>query len=146
MNSTLPIPRLEPDYALTGKRILVVDDNPSVLMAVSKVLSRKGAAVTSVAGAAEAIQVLAVKKEPFDIILTDLRMPLTSGKLILSLVKSVHPDVPVMIMSAFWTDETKEKCLLLGASKCMSKPLRSQDLLESIAGELCQPPEIDPPS
>jgi DNA-binding response OmpR family regulator len=129
------------------RRILVIDDNPSVLLAVSKVLTRRGAAVTSAGGVAEAIRILAVIKEKFDMVLTDLRMPLTSGKLILSLENGICPGVPVIIMSAFWTDETKNECLDLGATRCLDKPLSSRELLAAIAEELDRAAnDISPPN
>ena len=65
-------------------------------------------------------------------VLTDLRMPLASGRTILSAVTTYHPDVPVLVMSAFWTDEMKDECEALGATKFMCKPMNAPHLLSSI--------------
>jgi len=127
-----------------GKRILVIDDDAAMLMAVSKVLHHGGAIVQSAASVAEAIALLEVKNQPFDAVLTDLRMPVTSGKMILSLMKSTRPKVPVIIMSAYWTEEAKAECTQLGANKFLDKPLHSWQLLASVAKELAHSPQGGP--
>ncbi len=136
MNNMQLAPLVETIPPIHGVKVLVIDDNPSVLLAISKILTHNGAVVTSAAGVPDAIRILGTMQGKFDIILTDLRMPLTSGKLILSMESELCPDVPVIIMSAFWTDEIKSECIALGASHCLDKPLHSRDLLSAIKSAL----------
>lgn len=136
MNSNLSFPVNYQVSALVGRRILVVDDDEAMLTAVTKVLRYAGAAVESANSAAGAISHLAKRGPAWDAVLTDLRMPVASGKIILSAVQSMHPEVPVMIMSAFWTEEMKDECAVLGAAQFLDKPLNSSHLLITVSKTL----------
>lgn len=130
----LPLP-VEQDASiltLTHRRLLVVDDDLSMLRAVTKVLSRAGAQVRSASSTAEAMSLMADPSLGFDVALTDLRMPVTSGKFILSVIKSTHPSLPVLIMSAYWTPEAKDECARLGVAECLDKPISSLHLIKAI--------------
>ena len=136
MNSNLPFPVNYQVSALTGRKVLVVEDDEAMLTAVSKVLRYAGAAVESANSVAEAITLLAQKGSGLDAVLTDLRMPVASGKTVLSAMQSTHPDVPVVMMSAFWTDEMKNECASLGAAQFLDKPLNSSHLLITVSKAL----------
>jgi DNA-binding NtrC family response regulator len=127
MSTTLPAPVAFHESDLAGKRLLVVKNDEAILLAVSRVLRHAGATVRSARG------MMAAADADFDAVLTDLRMQGESGKSILSMIKSVHPDMPVLIMSAFWTKEIKEECAQLGATNLLDKPLRSWHLLGSVS-------------
>lgn len=132
--SILPLP-VELDrsrLSLLHCRLLVVDDDLPMLRAVTKVLSRAGAQVHSASSTAEAMQLMADPDFGFDVVLTDLRMPVASGKFILSLIKSTHPSLPVLIMSAYWTPEMKDECTRLGVAGCLEKPTSSRQLIQAI--------------
>jgi DNA-binding NtrC family response regulator len=47
-------------------------------------------------------------------------------------MKSLHPDVPVVIMSAYWTEEAKDECARLGTTQFLDKPLKSAHLLATV--------------
>jgi DNA-binding NtrC family response regulator len=136
MNSNLPFPVNYQVSALVGRKVLVVEDDEAMLTAVSKVLRYAGAEVKSANSVAAAISLLAQRGSSLDAVLTDLRMPVASGKTILSAMQSMHPDVPVVMMSAFWTDEMKNECALLGAAQFLEKPLNSSHLLITVSKAL----------
>lgn len=121
---------------LTSRRLLVVDDDPPMLRAVTKVLSRAGAQIHSACSTAEALALMADPNLGFDAVLTDLRMPVTSGKFILSVIRSTHPSLPVLIMSAYWTPEVKDECSRLGVAACLDKPINSRQLIQAITQAL----------
>jgi DNA-binding NtrC family response regulator len=68
-----------------------------------------------------------------------MRMPLASGKAILSIIKTTHPRMPVLIMSAYWTEEMKDDCALLGTTLFLDKPLDSSHLLDTLARAVLRP-------
>ncbi len=136
MDPSLPVPLHDQVSALVGKKLLVVDDDAAMLTAVSKVLRHAGALVQSAGGVVEAISLLAADGAAFHAVLTDLRMPVASGKTILSAIKTSNPDVPVVVMSAFWTDEIKAECVELGATSVLDKPLNSIRLITAVSKAL----------
>jgi DNA-binding NtrC family response regulator len=114
------------------KSILVIDDDAAMLRAVNKVLSAEGAVVTTASWAGEAMERLTDKTLRFDLVITDLRMPILSGHTILGAVATALPEVPVIITTAFGSPEIKAECLRKGAAAFLEKPLETQQLLEAI--------------
>jgi CheY-like chemotaxis protein len=75
---------------LQDKSVLVVDDDPGMLRAMTKVLAREGMQVTGVSDPAAVASKLADSERRFDLVISDLRMPLFSGRGVLALA-SVLP-------------------------------------------------------
>lgn len=133
MDATLLESKNLNDYDLKGKKLLVIDDDESMLTAISKVLRYAGGDVKTATGVAEAIMLLSGKDAQFDAVLTDLRMPIASGKSILGLMKTSYPAVPVLIMSAYWTAEIKDECRYIGVERFIDKPVQATQLLSYVS-------------
>lgn len=118
--------------SINEKSILVIDDDAAMLRALNKVLNSEGAVVTSASWAGEAMEHLTNKLEGFDLIITDLRMPILGGQTILGAVSVALPYVPVIIITAFGSPELKSDCLNKGAAAFLEKPLDTPQLLEAI--------------
>ena len=117
---------------MTGKRILVVDDEIHIVHVVAIKLRNNGYEVMSAENGAEALK-LASEENP-DIIVTDYQMPVMTG---LELVEKLRQndatkEIPVIMLTArsfAIEDEQKES---LGISECISKPFSPKELLRSI--------------
>ncbi len=118
--------------SITGKSILIVDDDASMLRALTKVLSAEGAVVRNACWAGEVMERLADNAGHFDLIITDLRMPILNGKSLLGAVKAALPKVPVIVMTAFGNPEVEAECLDKGAAAFLEKPLDTPQLLAAI--------------
>lgn len=118
--------------SITGKSILIVDDDAALLRALTKVLSGEGAVVRNASWAGEVMERLADNEGHFDLIITDLRMPILNGKSILGAVKAALPKVPVIVMTAFGNPELEAECLDKGAAAFLEKPLDTPQLLAAI--------------
>lgn len=118
--------------SINGKSILVIDDDAGMLRALNKVLSGEGAVVTSAGYAGEAMEHLTGWSERFDVIITDLRMPIVGGQAILSAVAVAFPQVPVIVITAFGNPEVKAQCMQQGAAAFLEKPLDTPQLLQAI--------------
>jgi DNA-binding NtrC family response regulator len=116
------------------KTILVIDDDAAMLRALSKVLSGEGAVVASARWAGEIMERLADNQGHFDLIITDLRMPILNGRSVLGAVKAALPEVPVIVMTAFGSPEVEAECLEKGAAAFLEKPLDTPQLLAAING------------
>jgi CheY-like chemotaxis protein len=120
------------------KTVLVVDDEPSVLFALSEGLSdrRGGVRVVTAANGIEAVAVL--EAEPVNLVLTDLRMPDMDGFELLAFLRRNHPSLPVILMTALGSAETSARLATAGSFECLAKPFHLPDLKRKIAEMLTQ--------
>jgi two-component system NtrC family response regulator len=112
-------------------RILLVDDEPTILLGLSHVLRRAGAEVTPCLGRQEAEE--AIRHGQFDLALMDVRLSgseARAGLDLLSLMKAQCPHTTVVVMTAFGSEEIRRDAMLRGASHYLDKPLNLDFLLE----------------
>ena len=84
---------------LRGGRVLVVDDEEGVRTYLAEALERAGHDVTQAADGSAALRLARV--EPFDVVLTDLRMPEIDGMTVVRTIRTEQPDVEVIVLTAF---------------------------------------------
>jgi two-component system alkaline phosphatase synthesis response regulator PhoP len=123
---------------MTGKRVLVVDDEVHIVHVVAIKLRNNGYEVISADNGAEAFE-LACKEKP-DIIVTDYQMPVMSG---LELVEKLRQcdeteDIPVIMLTARSFAISKEQQEDFRISSCLSKPFSPKELLGNIEDVLYQ--------
>ena len=116
-------------------RILVVDDDSLIRTSLFEVLRQKGYSVEMAAGAKEALHCF--EKEPFPIVVTDLKMSGTDGIHLLRELKRVSPDVAVVVMTGFGTVETAVEAMKLGAYDYVTKPLADGEI-EHVIQKICR--------
>src|SRR5919199_1055110 len=104
--------------------ILLVEDKESVLRLT---LESAGYTVAEAADAREAAQ--SVAREPFRLVLTDLRMPHGSGIDVLRASKAAAADVPVILMTAYGSIDEAVQAMKEGAHDFLQKPVDSNHLL-----------------
>ncbi len=111
-------------------RILVCDDEPSVLRALSVALESHGYAVTPAASGEQAVAQAA--SEPPDVVLLDLGLPGIDGRETIRRLRAFLRDTPIIVLSAWDEDETKVEALDLGADDYVEKPFAMPELLARI--------------
>jgi DNA-binding NtrC family response regulator len=102
-------------------RILVVDDEEGVRTFVAEALERSGHEVIQVADGAAALR--AAREEPFDVVLTDLRMPELDGMTVVRTLRTEQPDVEVIVLTAFADVGSAVEAMKLGAFDYLQKPV-----------------------
>ncbi|NTW67557.1 MAG: diguanylate cyclase [Nitrospirae bacterium] len=112
-------------------RILVADDDESLRSVLKQVLSMDGYEVTLTASGEEALA--AFKKEPFPLIITDIRMGNMSGITLLQEVKRLSPDTQVIIITSNATLDTAISAIQAGAYDYLAKPFDDIALISSVA-------------
>jgi signal transduction histidine kinase/CheY-like chemotaxis protein len=122
--------------------LLVVDDEPQIREVIQTMLSESGydALTADTARAALAI----VKERPVDLLCTDLVMPDMSGAKLLDEVRKVQPGLPVVVCSAYGTDEMLSKRIAHGDVVFLAKPFTRKDLLEAVERALGRRSESSP--
>jgi two-component system response regulator PilR (NtrC family) len=108
------------------KRILVVDDEPSMREMLGIMLRREGFAVEAAESRARAGTILA--QGAVDMVITDVKLPDGDGIEILRHVKSAFPETVVVVMTAFGSTETAVAALKLGAHDYLIKPFDVEEL------------------
>jgi DNA-binding NtrC family response regulator len=107
--------------------VLVVDDNQEHSRALGKIFERAGYRVCTAGHGQEALKLL--MDQPFDLVLTDLRMPRVNGLALLRNIRDMSPQAAVVIITAFGEWVTYMDAMECGASDYLSKPARREDIL-----------------
>ncbi|OGR94930.1 MAG: hypothetical protein A2016_06810 [Elusimicrobia bacterium GWF2_62_30] len=112
------------------EKILVIDDEAGMCSLINTVLSDEGYTVTATQKPQEGLALL--KKDAFDLVITDLRMPKMDGMEILQAVKSVSPAMPVILITAYSTVDSAVQAMKLGASDYVAKPFKNAELCSAV--------------
>jgi two-component system chemotaxis response regulator CheY len=115
-----------------AKKLLTVDDSPSVRKLVEFTLKTKGFQVSSAGNGMEALKLMS--KEQFDAIVLDINMPLMNGLEFLQEIRAdeAFTSIPVVMLTTEGQDEDKDKAISLGATAYIVKPFKPTRLLSLI--------------
>ena len=111
----------------SGKKILLVDDEPSVLFALKLLLQAFGHTVIDVSNPVLVSEELRVRAD-IDLIMCDLRMPAMDGMEVLRDVRRTLPNLPFILMSGHASNEEAEEVFTLGHAGFLAKPFSVEEL------------------
>lgn len=113
------------------KKILIIDDEREMLNSLKKILSRrKDFQISLIQDAKKAIQI--INTDPFDLIISDLKMKDVSGMDILDIARQKDEQYKVIIISGYGTVEASVEAMRSGASDFLEKPFSAKKLFDSI--------------
>jgi two-component system, NtrC family, response regulator GlrR len=112
------------------EKILIVDDDVNILKVLRMRLEAEGYLVTSLAEAHEAIA--KTKEEEFDLALVDLKLAWKDGIELMETLHHIHPEMPVIILTAYGTIESAVDAMRKGAYSYLTKPFDHRQLLLQI--------------
>jgi DNA-binding NtrC family response regulator len=116
-------------------KLLLVEDKAGMRDMLTRTLGREGYEVTAHADGEAGIA--ALYERPFDIVLTDMKLPGKDGIEVLKAAKEVHPDLPVVVMTAFGSIESAVTAMREGAYDLVPKPF-DPDHLTLVLGKAAQ--------
>jgi CheY-like chemotaxis protein len=121
------------DEALTGKKVLVVDDDVRNIFALGSVLERRGMTVLTAGTGREAITTLESTPD-VAIVLMDIMMPEMDGYETMQVIRqnSSFRRLPIIALTAKAMKGDREKCLEAGASEYLAKPVNTEQLLSAL--------------
>ena len=127
------------DPLLSGKRVLVIDDEQIIRDTVRDVLAKFGCAVDTARDGDEATAM--ISQHSFDLVLTDIRMPGKTGYEVFRAVRDVHPDYPVIFMTGFGYDPSHSiiRAEPEGLSAVLFKPFKVDELLKEVRAAVAEP-------
>jgi signal transduction histidine kinase/CheY-like chemotaxis protein len=120
--------------AVPNPRVLIVDDEPSVLVTTRAVLEQEGYVVETSTGGAAAIARIAA--EDFDLVLTDLNMPKIDGLAVLAEVQRRSPNTATIMITGYASVQSALDAVQLGASEYLMKPVEIEQLKLAIRRSL----------
>lgn len=118
-------------FSLTGMNILVVDDNKMNLMIATRFLRKWNAAADEALNGEIAVNM--ANNNKYNLIIMDLQMPVMDGFEATAIIKKLHPDIPIIALTADAMPETYNKALEAGMSDYLTKPFAPEALFEKAA-------------
>lgn len=113
------------------KKILVIDDSPTLRKLLRYYLSRREYDVSEANNGKVGLDF--IERENFDLIILDMMMPIMNGDEVLqNLKKMANFSIPVLILSADKDEENKAKAIALGASFYLTKPFKPNEVVSRI--------------
>lgn len=115
-----------------GRRILVIEDEPNIVAAISFILSRDGWEVQSHGQGTDALEV--IRREAPDLVILDVMLPGRSGYDILQALRAepATAALPVLMLTAKGHTRDRELAEAFGASRFMAKPFSNAEVLASV--------------
>jgi len=116
------------------ERILVVDDESSLRLLLTRALSRSGYICDQAEDAVTALELIkACKGQGYDLVISDITMPGMDGITLLKTVKSLFPDIDFIIMTGYTSEYSDVDIMDAGASDYMTKPFKMNSALARIS-------------
>jgi CheY-like chemotaxis protein len=116
-----------------GERILFVDDEPIVGRSTEELLKRLGYTVTRCGQSEEALARFRETPRDFDLIITDWAMPGMSGTELVSAMRGIRSDIPMLLMSGFVNSLVEKTAKMMGIGEILIKPVNPELLSQTVA-------------
>jgi two-component system chemotaxis response regulator CheY len=118
---------------MTGYKVLVVEDSPTMRQLIVFALKRiRGFQIVEANDGVDGLKKLSAEK--FDLILTDINMPIMDGLKLVSMVRNDpnYKETPIIIITTEGAIEDRERALALGANEYITKPIQTMKILETV--------------
>ena len=118
------------EFPLDYKNVLIVDDDPGILLVLAHELNKKNANIITAANGLEALEKLN-EMEHIDIVLMDIMMPKMNGYEAMAEIRKQKKfkSLPVIALTAKTAVGEQERCLAMGASDYLTKPINKTELV-----------------
>jgi two-component system, cell cycle response regulator CpdR len=117
-------------------RVLIVDDEDSMRMLVARAVAMDGHEIVTAADGAEALEILSNEQNTFDLLLTDIQMPVMDGIALALTAARDLPDLTILLMTGFADQRERASGLNAIAHDIITKPFSVADIRSSVADAL----------
>lgn len=121
---------------MRGKRILIVDDDGVIREGLRRVLAAKDFEAEAYGSGYLAIEQM--QQRNFDLVITDLKMPGMNGIEVLKAIRTLQPEVPIIMITGYSTVDSAVEAMKNGAIDYIGKPFTPEDILSKVASALEQ--------
>ncbi len=112
------------------KKIIVIDDDSFILSSIEKQLNKENFEMEFINNPLVGLKRL--QNEKYSLVICDIRMKPLTGLELLEKIKSIYPEIPVIIITGFIDDVIMEKAKKIGYNDYLIKPFRKKSLTDSI--------------
>jgi two-component system, cell cycle response regulator CpdR len=117
-------------------RVLIVDDEDSMRMLVARAIAMDGHEIVTATDGAEALEILGNEQNAFDVLLTDIQMPVMDGIALALTAARDFPDLTILLMSGFAGQRERASGLNAIAHDVITKPFSVADIRTAVADAL----------
>ncbi len=110
--------------------VLIVDDETFIRQILARIVSREGYEVRQACDGRDALARLS--EASYDIVISDIKMPNMDGMELLAEIKANHPDIPVILITAYAGEYSAEEALKAGADAFIAKPFKNTEIAETL--------------
>ena len=122
------------DTITMASRILLVDDESSILAVLKAILSAEGHDVVAIQDGNKAVQV--IQSDKFNLLISDIRMTPVTGMELLTLAHQVQPSMAVIMITAYASVETAVEAVKMGTYDYITKPFKVNELIATVHSAL----------
>lgn len=119
-----------------NERILIIDDEPSILKICSRLLERQGYTITTENDSERALARFTETPDAYDLVLTDVTMPKLTGDQLARKLLSIRPGIPIILCTGYTKLISKEQALEMGIYALINKPVVRNQLVTEIRNAL----------
>ncbi len=134
---------VKPNHLGAGETILLVEDEPSVMLVTKQVLEGSGYRVLTASDGAAAVALYAERKSEIALVFTDMMMPGLDGAATIRALKGLNTNVRVLAASGMMTEERMTKASEAGATGFLRKPYTRDAMLEALRQVLDKEPRTN---
>ena len=130
--ATIVTEQADPVSEGRGQHILYIDDDEAQVFLIKRTLERWGYRVSAFLEQREALDVLLADVQQFDLVLTDFNMPGLSGLEVARTIRNSRPDLPVIVVSGYVSDEMRAQAEAAGVREVISKAHEVEELRDVV--------------
>ena len=126
----------QPEYHWNNRVVLITEDEEVNFFYLKTLLKKTKARILRAKNGKEAVDIIAEHKGEVDLILMDINMPVMDGYEAMRIIKSKHPDLPIIAQTSYTLNNDRHKCLKAGFNDYIAKPVNRVALFRMVNDNL----------
>ena len=111
------------NYQWTNRVVLITEDEEVNFFLLKTIFKKTEARIIRAKNGKEAVEIIEEHKGDIDLVLMDLNMPVMDGYEAMRIIKSQHPEIPIIAQTAYTLTEDRMKCMQAGFNDYIAKPI-----------------------
>jgi len=126
----------QPEYHWNNRVVLITEDEEINFYYLKTLLKKTEAKIIRAKNGKEAVDIITEYKGQIDLILMDLNMPVMDGYEAMRIIKSRHPEIPIIAQTAYTLNNDRMRCLKAGFNDYIAKPINRVALFRMVSENL----------